>query len=264
MAPFRTPPTTPHKNGPTLTIPTQQQPITLDFVYNQIMTQLDIKFTTQMTQITTQFDHVATQFDEIRNNQKEIVTRLDKIEKDKDAMMENQEKMKETLFNFQQNVAEDMNHINSKLNEEIVKLRKINNLIIMGVPENDGGLALIKKLLEIILPEQHNNITILNKRLGRDPVNGKPRPLRITLNSQSEKELALNNCKKLKGMEEFAKISVRPDLTKQQQHDRAARTPIQTRATTKKRRLTDPSSSQPLPKQPKTNDEAMDQSSSKD
>jgi predicted phage tail protein len=253
MAPFRTPPTTPHKNGPTLTIPTQQQPITLDFLYNQMMTQFDIKNQAIMTQL-----------DEIRNNQKEIVTRLDKIEKDKDAMMENQEKMKETLFNFQQNVAEDMNHINSKLNEEIVKLRKINNLIIMGVPENDGGLALIKKLLEIILPEQHNNITILNKRLGRDPVNGKPRPLRITLNSQSEKELALNNCKKLKGMEEFAKISVRPDLTKQQQHDRAARTPIQTRATTKKRRLTDPSSSQPLPKQPKTNDEAMDQSSSKD
>ncbi len=89
-------------------------------------------------------------------------------------------------------------------------------------------------------------------------MNGEPRPLRITLNSQSEKELALNNCKKLKGMEKFAKISVRPDLTKQQQHDRAAR------ATTKKRRLTDPSSSQPLPKQPKTNDEAMDQSSSKD
>lgn len=123
------------------------------------------------------------------------------------------------------------------MDEEIRKMRKISNIIIYGISETDEGLEIVKKILSVILPKTHYSINIVNDRLGPE-ILSQNRPLRIQLNSPLEKRTALQNCKKLAGIDEFKGISVSPDLTKQQQQTRrvarqqqlSRKTPVRTRS----------------------------------
>jgi len=131
--------------------------------------------------------------------------------------------------------------INHSIKEDQDILRRINNLIIMGAPESPEGLSLVKDLFQIILPDKQ--VLVRDHRLG--PANDKPRPLRIYLDNAGDKRTALNNCKKLKGIDHLKNLSVKQDLTKAQQIQRrnerirkqkeVRESPVITRSTSQRR-----------------------------
>ncbi|OXA44848.1 hypothetical protein Fcan01_20597 [Folsomia candida] len=98
--------------------------------------------------------------------------------------------------------------------EQKQRLIRMCNIILMGVPESTEGLNVAAQLMKVIVPEWvgplHDN------RIG-DPEGRKPRPIRINLSTVQQKTQALKNCSMLKDRTEFKTISVRKDLTRQEQ-----------------------------------------------
>lgn len=171
------------------------QPVTLESVYNGIMDKLN------ETNVSIQH---------IQNTQQDLISRLDRFEKEKVVLTENQVKLQQDVDQFKEEVAIDINSVNERLTEEVRRLRKLTNLVISGIPENQDGIGLAGELMKIILPGTNLNIT--DDRIGKPNSIG-PRLLRIRLNSQVERDTAIRNCRKLKGVDKFTKVSVRKDLT---------------------------------------------------
>jgi len=112
----------------------------------------------------------------------------------------------------------------SALKETTDRMWRKNNLVVFGIPENEESENLINDFMGIILPACS---TARFERIGKE--NEKiDRPVRIHLSTFLDKKSALSNCQKLKGMDKFKKISVRPDLTKEQINQR--KTPVRTRS----------------------------------
>lgn len=174
-----------------------------------------------------------TQLDELKKSNNDILERLDKVEKEKDELKSNHSVIQEQVKTLRTDMGQHLDQLDGKIDEEINRLRRINNIIVMGLPEGEDGVRLAEELMQIILP--NSTIEIKDERLGRDLNAEKPRPMRIRLSNEVEKQTALNNCKKLKGLHNFNKVSVKKDLTKMQQVLQK-RTPVQTRARVAKRK----------------------------
>jgi len=100
--------------------------------------------------------------------------------------------------------------------EQKDQIRRLNNLIIKGIPESEEGEKLLLELLKIILPKLESPFE--EERVGA-PASSRsyPRPIRLPLTNNYQIRTAFSNCKKLKGVKIFEKISVCRDLTKKQQ-----------------------------------------------
>lgn len=184
----------------------QPQPITLELLYNTVIS-----------------NH-----QEVMKTNAEFNNRLKNIEEKTDFLATDQNTLRHEMNDLQ-------TEMRNSLNEEILRLRKISNLILMGVPETDEGINCAKRLIQQVLPKSHSHIEIENIRIGKvAPDKKNPRPLRIQLSNPLEKKTALKNCFKLAGINEFKGISVRPDLTRLQQ-ETARRTPVRTRSSTKRK-----------------------------
>lgn len=173
-----------------------------DMVYHQTedikksQTQMEIKLENVSDRLTHMEKTYATMEPRIQGAEKEV------------------EKVWEEVKTIKQNLADQNDDLQKLVKEEAQKLIKRNNLVLIGVPETPEGFEKVKSLLQLILPDHH--INIINDRLGKPRSDEKPRPLRITLNTFSDKLIALNNCKLLKNKQEFKGISVKSDLTKRQ------------------------------------------------
>jgi hypothetical protein len=111
-------------------------------------------------------------------------------------------------------VSVHFSEVEDQIKEGQMRMMKLSNLIIMGVPKDRRGTTTVREILKIILPEFDR--PIVENRVG-DPKTSKiPRPIRIALSSFDEKRFALDNCRKLKGHNEFKGILAKPDLTKRQ------------------------------------------------
>src|SRR5581483_1029458 len=104
------------------------------------------------------------------------------------------------------------------MREEIVeqkrRIMRLPNLIMMGVPESEEGFLLAEEVLKVIYPEWSGKVK--DFRIGKQ--NGTTmRPLRITFPNSMERNQALKGCKNLKHHPHLSKISVRKDLTKEEQ-----------------------------------------------
>jgi hypothetical protein len=106
--------------------------------------------------------------------------------------------------------------LKEQLHEEKDRLRRANNILIMGLPENDSGLRLANNLMKVLLPTI--TVTILDQRVGIQIPNN-TRPVRIHLSNAADVRSALNKSKKIKGNPTFGNISVRKDVTKKQRED---------------------------------------------
>jgi len=136
------------------------------------------------------------------------------------------------------------------MQEKIDRLRRQNNLVIMGIEENSSEVNTLASLFSIIWPQGsfENRYT----RVGPQIENAAhPRPIRVEIPSFLEKKQIISNCRKLKGVTTLKGISVKNDMTKTQQQEHKERmkkkklepTAIETRSKTQKRKNEDNSES---------------------
>lgn len=132
------------------------------------------------------------------------------VEKNQIALNDRISSVKESAAEKQDVVA-----CEERLKEEMDRIRRSSNLIMFGVQETENGILLAEKVLKVLLPEHQGKF--LMRRYGVPPTdNQKTRPLQVCLNSAAERSFALSNKKLLKGIDEYAKISVQADRTKKQ------------------------------------------------
>ena len=106
--------------------------------------------------------------------------------------------------------------LKEELSEDIEKVKRDCNLVIMNVPETMKGLQTVRNLMTTLLPNQHT--IVRDNRIGpAKPNSDRPRLLRIFLSCKQKQKLALLNCVKMKDLPEFKGISVCKDLTKMEQ-----------------------------------------------
>lgn len=196
------------------------------------------------TEMMTNFKQTNTNILDIQSTQRNILDRLDKMEKEKEEMSKNHASLSKSVSEVRKDVAQvvdGLQEVHERLAEEISRVRKMTNIVLFGLPEDDAGRILAQELMQILLPSSHQHITSYDERLGAvNPTLNRPRPLRIRLSSATEKSAALSNCRKLKGLNQFKGISVKQDMTKfQQQSSKARRTPVRTRSTSRRKRSLD-------------------------
>lgn len=162
---------------------------------------MDENVTMELVYKTIKANHndILTKITSIMETQNPIITRLDNVERSTDEINADHSVLKDEVNNLQEKMQNDVH-------EEIRRLHKLHNLVIMDLPETDDGINLARKIIEILLPQSHTQIDIVKNRIRKsDPLSdpSKPRPLEINLNNPTQSKTALSNCKKLAGYEEF-------------------------------------------------------------
>jgi hypothetical protein len=155
-------------------------------------------------------------FEKLEEGQVNLERRMTELEKDRKKLSEVTESLSTSIQQNDYKLNDNLNQLREQLQEEKDRLRRANNILIMGLPENDSGLRLAYDLMKVLLPTI--TVTILDQRVGIQKPNNN-RPLRIHLSNAAEVRSALNNTKKIKGNPAFASISVRKDMTKKQRED---------------------------------------------
>ncbi|KAL5479849.1 hypothetical protein EMCRGX_G023439 [Ephydatia muelleri] len=100
--------------------------------------------------------------------------------------------------------------------EAISAQNKKQSVIVSGVVESGStytDLAVIKELFGFLGDDRVIPIAIEAFRLGKEPINGKPRLLKVRLSYATQRSAILQKAKLLKGSENFKEILVRPSYT---------------------------------------------------
>ena len=102
------------------------------------------------------------------------------------------------------------------MKEAISAQNKKQSVIVSGVVESGStytDLAVIKELFGFLGDDLVIPIAIEAFRLGKEPINGKPRLLKVRLSNATQRSARLRKAKLLKGSENFKEILVRPSYT---------------------------------------------------
>lgn len=191
------------------------------------------------------FAMMKEQMDRIEHAQKDTLSEVkDMKEKYTDLLskFENHDKDISTI----KTTIKALDSTQSSLQEQQERLKRMNNIIVMGVPESSDAVPTLQNLMNIILPG--HNLNLNEWRLGK-PEEGKVRPCRIQLNCNNDVRRAIANRSFLKDKPEFSSIYVKPDETRAQQ--------MQSKAKREQRIANQPHASQSQPR-PKRNADAMD------
>jgi hypothetical protein len=204
-------------NSPILKVNTEGSPVpntmntvTLDTIAEMI--------TTTKAELKSSIDQIKSSVEE---SIQKMISRMDSVE----ATIRTHEARTDLLEHEIGLIRDDIDEVRTSAKSSVTSMEEIiregqlrftkqNNLVFMGVPENEEATSKVKAILQIILPDLQMDIEI--HRLGNVDTCKLPRPIRIALSSVDEKRLALQNCRKLKGHQEFKGISVKPDLTLRQ------------------------------------------------
>ncbi|OXA60522.1 hypothetical protein Fcan01_05536 [Folsomia candida] len=139
---------------------------------------------------------------------------------DKCALLEQrQDKIEERIDTVASDLQCEITAVREEIKEQSRRMHKIMNIVLMGVPETCDGIKTAENIMKVILPSWKGPIPDVRVGDPNRPNKSHPRPLRITCSSAQDKATALKNCILLKGRDEFKTISVRRDLTKQQQQE---------------------------------------------
>ena len=184
--------------------------------------QESIKTTRQLElSINNKLDHVLDRITVLEEHHSSMERRISALENNTTAVFNDITESKESMEKIQS----DMKSTIIQIKEEQDRSWRRNNVVFLGIPETDDGFSTAQQLISFLLP--HANYPISQERVGK-PNAATSRPIRIYLPNKVEKQTMMSNCKNLKNRPEFEKISVRPDLTKQQQVQR--KTPVATRS----------------------------------
>ncbi|CAL8138166.1 unnamed protein product [Orchesella dallaii] len=151
---------------------------------------------------------------ELQDTQRTMDGKLANIEKDVKNLSTTTKEHTEQISKVNGEI-QTIKYVQDSLSEKTDRLARATNLVMMNIPETDEAMDVVRGIMQIILP--NHNLTLREHRIGRPIKNGKPRPLKVHLNSRNDVLTALSNCKNLKGMEQFKGIPVLPDETKIQQ-----------------------------------------------
>lgn len=156
-------------------------------------------------------DAVAANFSSLSSG---VLAEMQRIVDKVSILEKRQDSLEERVNNLDGQVWNEVQALREEIKEERRKIIRLPNIVLMGVPESQEGLEKAKQILAIIAPTF--TAPLLDKRIG-DANGKKPRPLRVSLATANDKQAALRNCKKLKGLKQFESVSVRKDLTKAEQ-----------------------------------------------
>jgi hypothetical protein len=188
-------------------------PVTLDTIASMIN---DVQADLATTKAS--IDDMRSSMDE---TMQKVIQRMDNVEASirsqatRTTFVEHEiELIRDDIESVKTTVKSSVTNMEDVIRESQLRISKQCNLVFMGVPEDDDAITKVKAILNIIHPDF--NLDIENNRLGNPETSKLPRPMRVALPTIEERRLALRNCKKLKGHQEFKGISVKPDLTKRQ------------------------------------------------
>ena len=183
----------------------------------------------------------------LKEFESKLLQKLDTIVDKVAAVEKRQDELEEKVVTMDSSTQQQFTSIREEIQEQKRQIMRMSNLVLMGVPESAEGLTTAKDIMKIVAPTWGG--TLQDIRIG-DPSGRKPRPLRVTFSTAAEKNLALNNCKKLAGMELYKNISIRKDLTKlQQQEWKEKASQRETRGSKKRRHDNSSPSAQPPQKE---------------
>ncbi len=130
---------------------------------------------------------------------------------------------------------EDLQNAVTSLQVDLIEMRqrsmRHNNRVVFGIEENEKGILLLENLLAILLPGDRAKVDF--ERIGKQR-DDKHRPIRLYLANGFVTRRLCSNLSKLKGLEEFSKVSVDKDLTKQEQEVKKSKGPYFTRSEAQK------------------------------
>lgn len=113
------------------------------------------------------------------------------------------------------NVSTEVAEVGKAVKEAISAQDNKQCVIVSGVVESgstDTDLAVVKELFGFLSDDRVIPITEAF-RLGKGPINGKPRLLKVRLSNATQRSALLQNAKHLKDSEKFKEIFVRPSYT---------------------------------------------------
>lgn len=180
-----------------------------DLFATQKQTQQSIKQTIEST--------ILPELQAIRNDQAKLNDRVSEIEQRLDQVV-NTSKAGAVQCEKLQSDMKKLSEVQSALQEQQDRIRKLNNVIVMGLPEDENAHTTLTKVMQFLLPNNKLHINA-NIRIGMN-TRGNARPIRVQLNSNNEVHHVLKQAKLLKEHEHFHNIYVRKDLTRLQQEER--------------------------------------------
>jgi len=166
--------------------------------------------------INRKLDSVLDRLNTLEDNQKHMETRLQALEHTNHKIVNDMQISKENADVLKKEVSQTL----SQLKESQDRSWRKNNIVLMGILENEESDNTVCSLLNILLPK--SNYLMSHERFGKQN-ESHPRLIRVYLPNRIEKQKLLANCKLLHDNVEFKGISVKPDLTKTQQEERKSR-----------------------------------------
>jgi len=201
------------------TTETTQQPLTLESLQMNLMAEFN-RVHTNYASLDLKVDSICKDIRTLQDGQKTLERRASGLEDSVKTQLENHEKLVK--------ITSDLEATVSDLREEQDRIRRMNNVILFGIPKTKEGLVTAKNVMKVLLPEKE--VTIDNSRVGApNPTN--TRPLRIALNNTVEVRTTMRNSSKLKTNRLYDGVYVKKDLTKNQQNERRMVTRSQTHST---------------------------------
>ncbi|CAL8098750.1 unnamed protein product [Orchesella dallaii] len=153
-----------------------------------------------------------------------MCARVTNIEEANKKHAEKEKKYREDTDNLANDV-NDLGHMRKQLKEQQDRIKRLNNIIVMGIPEDEMDLQTLHNVMEVILPGNNLRLRAKEMRIGIE-MDGKTRPIRVQLNCNNDVWTALGRGKELKAFSEFDNIYIRKDNTRAEREERAKKRPI--------------------------------------
>lgn len=160
---------------------------------------------------------ILPQLQAIRSDQAKLNHRVSEIEERLNQVVDSSKSSAEQCVQLQSDFT-NLSAVQSAMKEQQDRIRKLNNIIVMGIPEDDNAHTTLAELMNFLLPNNELHINA-NIRIGMS-TRGKTRPIRVQLNNNNDVHRVLKQSKSLKNHEKFQNIYLNKDLTKLQQEER--------------------------------------------
>ncbi|CAL8075594.1 unnamed protein product [Orchesella dallaii] len=153
---------------------------------------------------------------EVKEEIGKIADRITNLEEKYEQLVEQNASSADNAKVMQESLT-NITEMHNKIKEQQDRIHRINNIIVMGIPEN--ALTTLHNILDKVLPNNSYRAHTKVIRVGK-PAEMKTRPIRVQLNSNNEVYTALRNGILLKDIEIHKNVYIRKDQTKQQQDER--------------------------------------------
>ncbi|CAL8092578.1 unnamed protein product [Orchesella dallaii] len=170
--------------------------------------------------------------DTIQKEHKTLCDRVTNVEETNKKQTEQAKKSKKEV-DILANDVNDLGHMQKQLKEQQDRLKRLNNIVVMGIPEDENEIETLEKVMQVVMPLNNLRLRAKEMRIGA-AIEGKIRPIRVQMNCNNDVWSALSKSKDLKSYTEYENIYIRKDNTRAEREERAKyrANPYMTRAQT--------------------------------